>query len=477
MKLIKKAGLFLCFIFCIAFTSKADEAKQVVLCSGTTVKIYATNYFTNSGFLWQKFEDSKWTNLTGSKEYIDFTGSSGTVKLVDVRCILSLAGVPYDTLLYKVKIMPVPVISKVAVDQLCVGKLSHFDFVASTNIVSQKWTFNATDSLLLKNPVWLIKAEGKIPVKLNVVNDAGCQSAKDTSFTVSSLPLVNIQRERLIYPDFYYDKVACGNDSTVFNFVSQGSVSTIQKWTISLQGTIVFERNMISSTTKTDQKYIKRFTVSGNKLSVVWNNQSGATEFLVGADYSTTSGCTYTTNIPVIILPSKTPDQGTIFQKPNNSKVLIYKPQNKDSDTTLNYQWGYTVNQEEINAGSNRFFNQFSEINASNKYWVETYYTESKECRSRTYFSSAKTKSVTPQTGSLKIFPNPANDYVTINLSGNNTGTIYLLDIFGNKLKSMELSTSDEVTWNLSQLNPGNYLIIYDDHKGNLLSEKLSVTY
>jgi len=477
MKLINRTGLFLSIFLGMIFSSRAEDVRQVVLCSGTTVKINATNYFTTSAFLWQKFENGNWQNLSASGPSADFSGSSLSVKFTDVRCILSNNKLPYDTLFYRVKIMPVPVISKISADQLCIGKLSHFDFTSPTSVTNQKWTFNLTDTMLQKSATYLIKTEGNLRVMLNVSNEAGCSASKDTAFKIASLPYISIQRERLVHPDFYFEKVGCGNDSTLFNFVSQGSGTTLTRWYVTYNGVVVYEKALPGGSAKTDQKYIKRANITGSTLNIIWNNLSEASEFQIGADYSVNQGCVYAKSISVIILPFKTPEKGIIHLKPNNSKVLIYKPLNKDSDTTLNYQWGYTANGEDIQAGTNRFFNQFSDVNTKDKYWVETYFSDSKECRSRTYFLPGKTKSVEASSAVLRVYPNPANDYVKISISGGKTGTIYLIDIYGNKLKSLPVSSTDEFVWNFNQMNPGNYLVVFEDHSGTLISEKLSITY
>ena len=477
MKLIIRAGLFLAIISGITFPSSGEEPQQVVMCSGTTIKINATSYFANSLFLWQKMEEGKWTSMGATGSSADFTGSSSTEKSTDVRCIMTLGTIPYDTLFYRIKIMPVPVISKISANQLCLGKLSSFDYTTPTNVVNQKWSFNETDTLLQRSAMVLIKSAGDLRVNLKVSNSAGCSSTKDTTFRIAALPNVEIQRARLVHPEYYFEKVGCGNDSTLFTFSTLGTGVSISRWFITFNGTVIFEKTLPAGTPRIDQKYIKRANISGNSLTVIWNTLAETSEFVVGTDYSVNNGCAYTKSTSLIILPYKTPDKGIIYQKPNNSKVLIFKPVNKDADTTLNYEWGYTVNGEEMQVKNNRFFNQFNELNSNNKYWVETFFANSKECRSRTYFIPGTTKSVDAGTIALRLYPNPASQQVRIALEKDKSGSLFLLDVSGSVLKTCQILSQEEVTWNLNGIKPGNYVVVFEDRTGAVKTEKLSITY
>jgi hypothetical protein len=475
-----KINTIIVLLFFLAFISNLVQAqvpRQYSICSGATVRITTTNYFPDETFLWQQMESGTWKNLTSNKEYLDFSLNTDVVRNEEIRCILSSSTGTYDTQYFKVKVIPKPIIVKISTDQLCIGKLSHFDFTANTAIVSQTWKFNQTDSFLYKTATLPLTSAGKLQISLKVTNEAGCQGMKDTSFTIPAVPYVTIQREQTIQAQYYYEKVACGNDSTVFIYNSQGPASTLLKWKVFYLGNVIFEKGTDGTLVKLDQKYIRKASLTTNKLSVVWISQTTASEFTVEASYTTSSGCSYASNIPIIVLPQSSPEKGLIFQKPSNSQILIFKPLNKDSDSLLNYQWGYTVNTEDINAGTNRFYHQFPSLEANNKYWVETYFTSSRECRSRTYFNALKPKSVTVQDETLKVYPNPARNQINIDLAGIGKGTLYMLDIYGGKLREISVGSSGKISWDISNLNPGNYLIVFDDQNGILLSEKLSITF
>jgi hypothetical protein len=129
-----------------------------------------------------------------------------------------------------------------------------------------------------------------------------------------------------------------------------------------------------------------------------------------------------------------------------------------------------------MQVGANRFFNQFSDLNANQKYWVEVFYPESRECRSRTYYYPGTAKSGDAASVALKVYPNPAKDYVRIAMERGSGGTLYLLDVSGTLVKSFRVLTG-EVTWDLKGVIPGNYMIVYKDPSGTLVTEKLSITY
>ncbi len=79
--------------------------------------------------------------------------------------------------------------------------------------------------------------------------------------------------------------------------------------------------------------------------------------------------------------------------------------------------------------------------------------------------------------GTIKIFPNPANDYVTVDFDNktNSKKEAVVLDMAGAVIsKTIILSSENSVRIPMNQLATGNYLLQLRDESGSVVSKKIS---
>ncbi|MAO08665.1 MAG: hypothetical protein CL596_08140 [Alteromonas sp.] len=75
----------------------------------------------------------------------------------------------------------------------------------------------------------------------------------------------------------------------------------------------------------------------------------------------------------------------------------------------------------------------------------------------------------------VTLYPNPADDVLTINSSLQNLQRVALFDINGKKVKEINASNRQEVELSVAQLNPGLYMVKITSEKGQQHIEKLIV--
>jgi len=80
-----------------------------------------------------------------------------------------------------------------------------------------------------------------------------------------------------------------------------------------------------------------------------------------------------------------------------------------------------------------------------------------------------------PQSINMKIYPNPANLYFNIKLSSKSNGTITLYDMNGKIVDKKIINNKSTVKINASDLNSGNYILLFEDEKGTKVSKRIIV--
>ena len=73
----------------------------------------------------------------------------------------------------------------------------------------------------------------------------------------------------------------------------------------------------------------------------------------------------------------------------------------------------------------------------------------------------------------LKLFPNPANNTVTLCTDATKIDKAVILDSLGNKVKSMRINANTQ-TIDISNLSAGNYILVLY-HKGKSVSRAMFV--
>ena len=129
-----------------------------------------------------------------------------------------------------------------------------------------------------------------------------------------------------------------------------------------------------------------------------------------------------------------------------------------------NYQWGYddrlTLDSTALDAEHNQnYYNPNLDLDNKN-YWV---ITNHHGCIQKSYYNlPARTGAVLAESLSMRIYPNPANDLVNIEIGQSNSFgplDINLYDNFGKKQMNRPIFDR-KASFNISLLPPGVYYIL-----------------
>ena len=129
-----------------------------------------------------------------------------------------------------------------------------------------------------------------------------------------------------------------------------------------------------------------------------------------------------------------------------------------DEDT---YQWGYDDVQLDSTVLSGETHQDYINPNpdADKAYWV---ITTKKECLQKTYYKvPTGVKNVSVQdVADIRLYPNPANEVVTIELSniGNGSMEVEILNMIGQKVGTIRMN-SNKGSFDVSSLTPGSYIV------------------
>ncbi|MEO5571974.1 MAG: T9SS type A sorting domain-containing protein [Bacteroidia bacterium] len=72
---------------------------------------------------------------------------------------------------------------------------------------------------------------------------------------------------------------------------------------------------------------------------------------------------------------------------------------------------------------------------------------------------------------SIKYYPNPFKDYITIDNNGNNIKSIELYDIYGQPIRTEKLNHAEHYRWNLKNIPPGIYNLIMQNKNLNTINK------
>jgi hypothetical protein len=135
-------------------------------------------------------------------------------------------------------------------------------------------------------------------------------------------------------------------------------------------------------------------------------------------------------------------------------------------DNTLDgYQWGYddanTLDSVMLFGENNQDYINNTPDFKNRYYWV---ITRDGDCSQKTYYNmpTGVQDNVTRSEFYTELYPNPATDYVNVEVKGLHTGLleVILTDITGRKIKSTELVNSKGRMY-IGDMMPGNYSVLY----------------
>lgn len=81
----------------------------------------------------------------------------------------------------------------------------------------------------------------------------------------------------------------------------------------------------------------------------------------------------------------------------------------------------------------------------------------------------------TPKANLLKVYPNPATNFVTVELDGSKTAMVQLTNINGQVVRSINADNQQKVQVSLSGLTPGNYILTVNNNQGAPARQMISV--
>ena len=329
----------------------------------------------------------------------------------------------------------------------CQGQTIHFQSKDSSEATPNTylWTFgDGTGTSVYPNPSYLYDNEGIYEVTLYVEDANGCGNSVTKEVEIFNIPTFQITGK----------DVVCSNEQDVKYQVDLGGNNIHFKWDISGFGNI--ENDSLS------------------EINIDWYAVDIPTQtdiFLTVTIYpSDTLFCSTKISKKVLITTYKAPPEGTVFRKPYESSLLIYKGVEVNS-----YKWGYTDNagnDHYIGAekGGERLYCDFATLDPANDYWVETCFDSRINCVTRSHYFFGQNKiGWSDVTGTFKIYPVPASNYLTIQSDGSSKpAAIAIYNLMMQEVLSIKnLGPSQNgCTINLQGLISGVYIIQITDDSG-----------
>ena len=181
------------------------------------------------------------------------------------------------------------------------------------------------------------------------------------------------------------------------------------------------------------------------------------------------TGCTILETTTVNITQNESPDKNSIVQM-LNTNILVCN----DSTFGVNYQWGYTNIQSELDVIENSDtlrYNQFlNPIDTLvNRYWVITSFNYGNDtCSTISYYNPPpEPLEIIDLNKELLFYPNPASDIV--NWKGTSIDLIKLFDSFGRVVNCEVDYLNNKI--NLNNVRPGIYFLKYRSSNGEFINK------
>ena len=462
--MITKYITLLLFVFGFLLPSKGQNPEPIKLCSGEKAEIEVTKIFEGSVFEWSVLTENGYLQLseTSAKLVVSEITDETIVKMF--RCVYFLDRNAYDSAFFEVTFHPNPEIEIIA-ENLCEGQLASFSFISTDEIKNQVWTLNNDFQTFIKNPDYICVSGNPISISLNTTTVYGCSAQIDTLFYVTS----DIDAEIIKVPQFsdnkFIDEVDCGNSVSVFQLNNLQPGWEVLKWEILADNETILnvelgdelKINKEANVITTEKNWITE-----NTLKVKWEQTNTSKAVLVKAVYSN-GVCQYETNSQSILVDDNSPTQTAVFQKPNSTVLIIPAG---ITDPALQYMWGYTTpNGNENLVQGDRYLVEFDALVEGNQYWVETWYVQNEFCRVRNFLGEFQPKNISA-VFNMSVYPNPVNEWLNISLKSVSEGQILVTDLNGVLKKSFTFYNESNFKIDITDLQPGGYMITFQDVNG-----------
>ncbi|MBQ9255220.1 MAG: T9SS type A sorting domain-containing protein [Bacteroidales bacterium] len=126
-------------------------------------------------------------------------------------------------------------------------------------------------------------------------------------------------------------------------------------------------------------------------------------------------------------------------------------------------------------AASNQidYYGKFNQHFSNISQWLDPAGTDQTELGGRDYNNASSIDEVSENALSLSIYPNPAKDFITINIDGSKEKTVVaVMDYVGRTVLSDEISEGiTEKTLNISSLEPGTYFVRIYSNKNSVVKK------
>ena len=181
------------------------------------------------------------------------------------------------------------------------------------------------------------------------------------------------------------------------------------------------------------------------------------------------TGCHISTSGIIDITFNESPDKNNIIHM-NNTNILVCN----DSTFGVNYQWGYTNIQSELEVIENSDtlrYNQFLSVidTLVNRYWVITSFNYGNDtCSTISYYNPPpEPLEIIDLNKELLFYPNPARDIV--NWKGTSVDLIKLFDSVGRLVNCEVDYLNNKIS--LDNVRPGIYFLKYRSRNGEFINK------
>lgn len=463
MRYLKIYSILILFII-FKGSVNAQQTQYYNVCSGENVKLEVTDIFEGSVFEWAKFKNGEYINIDGeTNNNITVSLTADSTTIVKYRCIYKFNGNPYKTTYFEVTFNPDNELS-IEASNLCHGQFALFEYSSKLPVKNHRWVING-EEYLTDIPRYYIEKEEDIHVSLTVTDSSGCISHCDSVFHVFGYSDAVIERIPQVTNEDNKKEIICGNSVTSFKVSGLESNYNLIGWNIYIQE----ESQWLLINNNAD--YIDKITLDNNTISIKWQpfnpDQKNSGKVKIEVIYSN-GNCEYSSEMENLLITDNSPTEFVVHQKPNSSLLIL--PEGQYSD--FNYLWGFTSQNGENTTfpgeDNNRFFFEYSSLDESNKYWVETWSIKNKTCRVRNYLDEL----VIPHSSEMTInlYPNPTSDIAYIEINNPVNGTIQLISASGVSKKVLNISkTSGSYSIDVNDYKPGNYLMVIESSSGEII--------
>lgn len=438
-----------------AFPQHSGPVSQSA-CLGDTIAFAVEHSFDYEVFSWEESTDNvNFSPVTPSGGYsgieedvlMAYTAVlnpsvSGIWRYYRCRMYSNLYGWNYsDTAYLEINIPP---LVNFAWDNPCQGQTVHFESMVESeaSLFKYLWSFeNDPEAIsVYPDPSYFYTDAGTYNVSLTVTDANGCETKVTRMVEIFSVPSFQISGK----------EVVCSNELDVTYSTDLEGEDIYYEWDISGFGTI--EENNL------------------REISIDWNAVDVPTQTKITLTVTIDpSGCSTQVSNDVLITTYVAPPEGTVFRKPYESTLLLYKGPEVNS-----YKWGYTEAGTDYyiaaEDGGERFYCDFKTLNQSNDYWVETSYDSRINCVTRSFFDFGTNKfGQDDMSGAYTIYPVPASGQLTVRFD--ESAKPKSIGIFNMMMQKVYENNSlgavqNELIIKLDNFKSGIYIIRISDDSG-----------